>query len=173
LFDFFTNTSLLQSIIMQVCILPIRQIALRPRVWSSAITLRALSISSALNKVPETLEPLEHAKFNYVALPEDSELAKGSPLPKDSEHVTDFETPEEIKRQLTNAYQGTRRAIKYATDPIWREKELARINAWHKARRASDPEFHARQTQRKIETYYTNMRENPRFAINHTLRNWF
>jgi hypothetical protein len=158
---------------MQVCILPIRKAALRPQCWSSAITLRALSISSALNKVPETLESPKHGKSNYVALPGDYELVKGSTPPKDPENATDFETPEEARRERKNAYNRNLYATKRATDPIWRENRLAQTSAWEMARRASDPEFRARQNQRRIEAYYTNMRESPRFAINHALRNWF
>ena len=157
---------------MQVCILPIRKAALRPQCWSSAITLRALSNSPALNKVPRTLEPPKHAKSNHVALPEDTELVKGSTPPKDPENATDLETPEETRRERRNAYQRNLYATKCATDPIWRENRLAQISAREIARRASDPEFRARRNRRS-EAYYTNMRESPRFAINHALRNWF
>lgn len=132
---------------MQVCTLPIRQVALDSRLWSMAITSRAFSISSASNKVAQMLH-------TPSTLSDDPELATGS--------------TRSSKQESSNAWYRH----KYATDPIWREKRLVRKSAWEAARRASNPEWVARNNQEDLRNYHNKYKIDPYYTIRHALRIW-
>jgi len=165
---------------MQVCTLPIRQVGLGSRPWSSAITSRAFSISSAWNKVPETLKSPEHANLedstpSSTSAPlRDSERAKDSTLSsnlKVARSSTKSEDPE-LARQRKKAYMSSYFKTRYAADPAWRDRANLRMAIWSSTQRASNPDWRAQKKEYESLFYSAKLKEDPYFAIRNTLRAW-
>jgi hypothetical protein len=152
---------------MQTCRFSFGQFALRPKVWwSSTVSSRTFSVCPPVwNKLPKTLEPPEPAESK------DSEQPKSSQLSNDSKIAKDIEK-RELQRLRNNETERIRKALKYATDPVWRLKHLAVKSACQSARYISDPEWRARNRQQKIQVYNAKYREDQYFPIKSALRSW-
>jgi hypothetical protein len=151
---------------MQANKLPIRQIALHPKIcpvssYSPTITLRTLSIGPVWNKQSRTLETSE------LVDSKDPTLLKNA----DSKLAKDIEK-RELQRLRKNEYSRKYIASRYTTDPIWRDKYIATIIACEATRLASDPEFHAKKNETTLKWYHTNYEKDPWFAIQRALRTW-
>jgi hypothetical protein len=149
---------------------PIRQLALRQKVcpvssYSPTITLRTFSIGPVWNKQSRTLETPEPAVSKDHTLPKNSESVNDSKLAK---HIEEPGVRRLRKREYMRKYMKTR----YATDPIWRDEQLAARSAYETARLASDPEYRARQKEYHNQFYQARRKNDPHFAISLVIRSW-
>lgn len=154
---------------MQVYTLPIRQIGLGSRLWSSVITSRAFSVPSFHFKAARTVQTPEGATSRDTALSEHPALGHKYTISKDFDIAKDTASPgdPESVRQRRNALRRNR----FATDPVFRNREHLRKTTWEAKQRA-DPELHAKWKERKLQIHHTRHQTEPYYAIRHAMRSW-
>lgn len=155
---------------MQVCGLPIRQVALDSRLWNLAITSRAFSISSAWNRVPGTLKAPEDAKLEESTPSSTSVRLENSGSAKDSSLSRNLEVAKSSTSR--KAYMSSYFKARYAADPAWRAQNNLRSTIWSSTQRASNPGWEARKKEYQSLLHRTKLKEDPYFAIRNTLRDW-